>query len=188
MVQSSQERQPSGAAGLPRRVTDRVEDAAAWALTAVALFVVLGAVLGGVGVYSGAVEQAGVAARERTPVDAVLADAPVMYGTAGAPALRSARYVDSAGAEHEIVVTVAGRLPAGVTVRAWLDRAGRVVDPPLTRVEAVVLGASAAVGIVIVGGLVLAATWVGLRRWLDGRNAAAWDREWALAEPEWSGR
>ena len=43
-MQSSQERQP-WTGRLPRRDTDRVEDVAAWVLTAAALFVVLGAVL-----------------------------------------------------------------------------------------------------------------------------------------------
>ena len=76
-VQPSQERQPSRTARLPRRVTDRVEDAVAWVLTAAALFVLLGAVLGGVGVYGDAVDRAHTAAHERTPVAAVLMDAPV---------------------------------------------------------------------------------------------------------------
>jgi ABC-type Fe3+ transport system permease subunit len=125
VVQPSQERQPSRTGRLPRRVTDRVEDAAAWALTATALLVLLGAVLGGVGGYGGAVDRARTAAHERTPV-------------------------------------------------ALFD--------------AVVVGASAGVGIAIVGCLVLGSAWLGLRRWLDRRNAADWGREWDLIEPEWSGR
>jgi hypothetical protein len=38
-MQSSQDRRPSRTRRLPRRPTDRVEDAAAWVLAAVALFV-----------------------------------------------------------------------------------------------------------------------------------------------------
>jgi hypothetical protein len=186
VVQPSQERQPSRTGRLPRRVTDRVEDAAAWALTAAALLVLLWAVLGGVGVYTGAAEQARADAQERVPVDAVLVGDPV-YGAPGSLALRSAHYVDPAG-DHEIAVTVVGRPPAGSTVRAWADQAGRLVAPPLSGAGAVVLGASAAVGIILLGGLVLGATWRGLRWWLDLRNAAEWDREWARVEPEWSRR
>ena len=46
--------------------------------------------------------------------------------------MRSAHYVDAAGAEHDIDVTVVGSPPAGETVRAWVDREGRVVEAPLT--------------------------------------------------------
>lgn len=188
MVQPSQERHPSETRRLPRRVTDRVEDAAAWVLTAAALFVMLGAVLGGVGVYGGAVDRARTAAHERTPVAAVLVDAAVPIGSPGSSTSRSAHYIDAAGAEHDIDVTVAGNPPAGVTVRAWVDREGRVTDAPLTLLDAVVVGASAGVGIAIIGCLVLGAAWLGLRRWLDHRNAANWGRQWYLIEPEWSGR
>ncbi len=80
------------------------------------------------------------------------------------------------GGEHDIDVTVAGSPAAGETVRAWVNREGRVVDAPLTLFDAVVVGAAAGVGIAIVGGLVLGAAWLGLRRWLDHRNAAEWGR------------
>jgi hypothetical protein len=143
VVASSQERQPSWTGRLPRRDTDRVEDIAAWVLTAAALFVLLGAVLGGVGLYGGAVDQARAAAHERTPVAAVLVDDPVPDATSGTWTSRSAYYVDAAGSEHDIVVAVAGWPPAGANLRAWVDREGRVVDAPLTDLEAVVLGASA---------------------------------------------
>ena len=186
-MRSSQERQP-WTGRLPRRDTDRVEDAAAWVLTAAALFVLMGAVLGGVGLYGGAVDQARTAARERTPIAVVLVDDPVPDGTSGTLTSRSAHHVDAAGSEHDVVVTVAGWPPAGATVQAWVDREGRVVDAPLTDLAAVVLGASAAVGIAIMGFLVLGSAWLGLRRWLDRRNAADWGREWVRVEPEWSGR
>src|SRR5690242_17547767 len=143
VVQPSNERKPSRTGQLPRRVTDRIEDAAAWVLTAAALFVLLGAVLGGVGVYGGAVDRARTAAHDRTPVSAVLVDAPVPMGAPGSLALRSAHYVDAVGAEHDIEMTVIGSLPAGTTVRTWVDREGRAVDAPLTRFDAVVVGASA---------------------------------------------
>jgi hypothetical protein len=188
VVQPSQERQPSQTGRLPRRATDRVEDAAAWVLTAAALFVLLGAVLGGVGVYSGAVDRARTAAHDLTLVAAVLVDASVPIGAPGSLTMRSAHYVDAAGAEHDIDVTVVGSPPAGETVRAWVNREGRVVEAPLTLFDAVVVGASAGVGIAILGCLVLGSAWLGLRRWLDHRNAADWAREWDRIEPEWSGR
>jgi hypothetical protein len=103
-------------------------------------------------------------------------------------ATRSAHYVDAVGGEHDVVVPVVGFPAAGATVKVWLDRDGRVVDAPMTVLDAVVLGTAAAVGIAIVGGLVLWAAWLGLRRWLDHRNAADWARQWYRVEPEWSGR
>lgn len=188
MVQPSQERDPSRTGRLPRRVTDRVEDAAAWVLTAAALFVLLGAVLGGMDIYGGTVERARTAAHEQTPVTAVLVDAPVPSMAPGSVTSRSAHYVDAAGAEHDIDVTVTGSPPAGATVRAWVNREGRVVEAPLTLFDAVVVGVSAGIGIAIVGWLVLGSAWLGLRRWLDHRNAADWGREWDRIEPGWSGR
>ena len=125
MVRPSQERQPSRTGRLPRRSTDRVEDAAAWVLTAAALFVLLGAVLGGVGVYGGAVDRVRTAAQERTSVAAVLVDAPVLNGAPGSLTSRSARYVDAVGGEHEIVVTVVGGLPpVRPCGRGWTAKAG----------------------------------------------------------------
>ena len=70
----------------------------------------------------------------------------------------------------------------------WVDREGRHAPAPPTRVDAVVLGVVAAVGVVVVGCLALAGTWLGVRSWIRALNTAAWAREWALVEPEWSGR
>jgi hypothetical protein len=185
-VPPSRERPPSRTHRFPRRVTDRVEDAAAWVLTAAALFVLLGAVLSGLDVYGGTVDRGRTAAHQRRPVAAVLMDAPVPNDAPGSLTVRSAHYVDAAGGEHDIVTTVAGQAPVGATVLAWVDREGRVVNAPPTLWDAVVLGALAGVGIAIVGGLVLGAVWLVLRRWLDHRNAADWGHGWARVEPEWS--
>lgn len=188
VVQPSQEHDPSRTGRLPRRSTDRVEDATAWVLTAAALFVMLGAVFVGVGAYADTVDRARAAAQDRTPVAAVLVDAPVPFTPVGSLTTRSARYVDAVGGEHDISVPVVGWPAAGVTVQAWVDREGRVVDAPTTLLDAVVVGTSAGVGIAVVGLLVLGAAWLGLRRWLDHRNTAGWAREWYRIEPEWSGR
>ncbi|MBL8926551.1 MAG: hypothetical protein JNM77_09940 [Pseudonocardia sp.] len=188
VVQPSQQPDPSRAGPLPRRSTDRVEDAAAWLLTAAALFLMLGAVFVGVGLHADTVDRGRSAAQDRTPVAAVLVDAPVPFVPAGWVTTRSARYVDAVGGEQDISVQVAGWPPAGVTVQAWLDRDGRVVDAPSTPADAVVVGTSAGVGTAIVGLVVLGVAWLGLRRWLDHRNAVGWAREWYRVELEWSGR
>jgi hypothetical protein len=188
-VKSSQERQPSQAGRIPRRGTDRIEDAAAWLLTAVALFVVLFGALAGVRVHGDMAERRLAAERERVQVDAVLlTDAPPDAAAPGPPASRPARYVDGRGREHDVVLPVAGHRPAGSSVRAWVDRDGRVVPPPPSAVDAVVLGIVAAAAVVAIGGVVLEGVWLGVRRWLLLRNAAAWAHEWARVEPMWSGR
>jgi hypothetical protein len=188
-VQSSQEHQPSRTGRLPRRSTDRLEDAAAWILAAAGLFMLLWAVLGGVGVYGDAVDRGRAAERDRVQVDAVLITAAELVdGGPGSLTLRPARYVDSAGREQEIRATVAGRPPVGTTVHVWVNGEGKVVPAPLSRMDAFVLGVAAATGIGILGGSVLGGLWVALRRWVDHRNVAGWAREWAQIEPVWSGR
>jgi len=38
------------------------------------------------------------------------------------------------------------------------------------------------------GGLLLVFAWMGVRAMVLSRNCAAWEREWQLVEPQWSGR
>ena len=190
-MQSSQERQPSRNGPAARRTTDRVEDVAAWVLTAAGLFVVILSVLGGLGVHEDVRDRGRAAERDRTEVEAILVDdAPLQYREPGAAdwASRTARYTDAAGQERELVLTVTGSSPAGMVVSVWVDRDGNLTAAPFTGTDAVVLGAVAAVGITVVGGLVLVLLWVAVRRWLDRCNDAGWDREWARIEPEWGGR
>jgi hypothetical protein len=188
VVKSSQERRPSQGRSLRRR-TDRIEDAAAWLLTAVGLILVLLGALAGLGVHGDVAERGRAAERELVRVDAVLlADIPLYDPAPGTPVARSARYVDASGREHDVALSVAGHPPAGTSVAAWVDRDGRLAAAPPTRRYAVMLGIAAGVGIVVAGCLALGGTWLGLRRWLLFLNTAAWAREWALVEPKWSGR
>jgi hypothetical protein len=131
------------------------------------------------------------AEREGSQVEAVLvSDVFLQYGEAGAAesASRTARYTDAAGQQHQVVLTVPGSPPAGTLLRVWVDRGGTVTAGPLTRGDAVVLGVAAALGVSVVGSLVLLLTWMAVRRRLDSCNEAGWAREWARVESEWSGR
>ena len=187
-MRSSQERQPSRSR-LPRRRTDRVEDGAAWLLTAAGLLLLLFGALTGVGVHAAIVERGRVAEQQLVRVDAVLlADGLLDVGAPGVAAPRAAKYVDAAGQAHEVVLPGVGRVPAGSSVPIWVDRAGRLTAAPPTGVDAVVIGIVACVGTVGFGSAVLVGLWFGVRRWLLARNTAAWAREWAVVEPEWSGR
>jgi hypothetical protein len=184
----SQERRPSRSR-LPRRRTDRIEDGAAWLLTTAGLLLLLFGAVTGLGVHGALVERGRAAEHEVVRVDAVLlADSPVDDGAPGSTTPRTARYVDAAGQAHEVVLPGVGRAPAGSSVLIWVDRAGRLAAAPPTGADAVVIGIVACVGTIGVGCAVLVGLWLGVRRWLLARNTAAWAREWAVVEPEWSGR
>ena len=190
-MQPSRDRRPSRLWGPPRRRTDLVEDAAAWLLAAVALFILLLAVWGGAGVYADTLDQSRLEHEQRTQVQALLLDDPPPgYRETDSEdvAWRSVRFADISGSEHLANVPVAGRPPAGGTVRLWADRNDRVMAAPLTKTDAMVISATAGIGITALGAAVLTSTWFGLRRLLDVRNGVAWDREWAQIEPVWSGR
>lgn len=189
MVRSSQERQPSRPGRPPRRRTDRVGDAAAWLLTAAGLFLLLFGVFVGVSAHRTMTERARAAERELVRMDAVLvADPSMNVGGPEYQPMREARYVDAAGREHDVVVPVAGQVPAGSSVTVWVDRDGRPAAAPPTTVDAVVLGIAAGVGVVGLAGAGLAGLWSCVRWWQLARDTAAWAREWAVVEPEWSGR
>ena len=191
LMQPSRDGRPPPLGRLPLRRTDRVEDAAAWLLAAIALFVLLLAIWGGAGVYADALDQSRHEHGQRTQVDAVLLEDPQRgYREADSQdvAWRSVQFVDTSGSEHVADVPLAAVQPAGDTVRLWVDRNDRVVPAPLTQTDAVVIGAMAGLGITALGVAVLASLWCGLRRLLDIRNSVAWDREWAQVEPVWSGR
>ena len=187
-MQPSQDRRPSERRALPRRRTDRIEDLVAWLLTTAGLFVFLLGVATGVSVRSALLEHDRAAARDRTQVEAVLGVEPPQVHANGATSLsaRTARFTDPAGQEHEVIVTVDAGLPAGSAVPVWVDREGRLTGPPLGAVDALVLGASAAVGIVGVGVSLLFGAWRAVRWELGRRNTAAWADEWSRVEPEWS--
>ena len=190
-MEPSRDRRSSPTGRLPRRRTDRVEDAAAWLLASIALFVLLLAIWGGAAVHADALDQSRLQHGQRTQVEAVLLnDPPPGYREADSEEAtrRSVRFTDTSGSEHVADVPVAAVQPAGDTVRLWVDRNDRVVPAPLTQTDAVVISAMAGIGITALGTAILASLWCGLRRLFDARNRVAWDQEWAEVEPVWSGR
>jgi hypothetical protein len=186
----SQQRRSAGAKRLRRRCTDRLEDAAAWMLTALGMFVLLLSVLVGVRTGGEAAEQRRATEHERVRVEAeVLHEAAVPDQDSDADLdWVSVRYTDGAGRVHDAEVPATGPPSAGTTVPMWVDRAGRPAAAPPGALEAVVLGAVVGLGIAAAGGLLLIVAWMALRHAIDARNATAWAREWETVEPEWSAR
>ena len=191
--QGSGQQRPRSTGGLPRRTTDRVEDAVAWLLSALGPFALLAAVIVGVSVDGTGVERGRVESAERNLVDAVLLEpVPTAFGgpvTGVQPVLAtSARYVDLQGTAHEVIISVPGPRAAGVTVPVWVDRNGSVVPPPagsLAFVTGVMVGAAVAA----LACVLLTLGWLVLLDTSLGRvNAAAWNRQCKGFEPQWSGR
>ena len=182
-------------ARLPRRPTDRIEDLVAWALTALGLLTALLAVVTGVRLYGDGMHRIGLEARERTQVQAVLLEPAHAKALGERPRGARAvavpvpvRYTAPDGTEHLADVPVRGLLPAGVAVPLWVDRSGEAVGAPGRTTDAVGRAAVGAAGILLVGSLILAGSWAGIRVGTRRVNMARWEREWTQVEPRWSGR
>ena len=173
-----------------RRGTDRVEDAAAWALTVSGMFLAIVAGMLGVGSYSQGMERVRsdqAVLFQTTAV--VLRDAPVQIvePASAAPFVYvPARWIDAAGVPHEGSVLARRDSRAGTQIQVWLDREGALAPPPSTELNAVLSALSVAVMVLALGGCAIVALWNGLRRMTVAHNTRAWEREWARVEPEWT--
>jgi hypothetical protein len=102
--------------------------------------------------------------------------------------LTLARWLAPNGAERSGRVPVRSGSEAGTTITIWVDPDGRRVLPPRQHGQTISLTYTV-VALVPIGLLVLLACARGLlRRLLDARRMAQWQREWLLVEPRWSGR
>jgi hypothetical protein len=184
---------PTRIGGLPRRTTDRVEDAAAWLLCTLGLLSLLGALIAGVRVHSVETEHGRIESAERSLVQGVLLES-VPYDLSGgetgpqAPVAVATRYVDLQGVAHVAPVEVRGPMEAGTSVPVWVDRSDRVCPAPAGPYRALVTGVVVAVTVVALAGSILILGWLALRSVLGQANAVAWGREWERREPEWTGR
>lgn len=184
---------PLAAGRMPRRPTDRVEDAAAWLLTSAAFLVAIAAVLMGTSEAARGDERVRAEARDRVPLRVVLleaalpAPAPDGYSLPQ-PVDVAARWTLPDGSERLAPVTTSVRAPAGSELTRWVDRLGRPVAAP-RQVSSVLLDAVLrAVVVALCGGLAIVTTWRGVRRFTAARNAIRWERDWRRIEPRWSGR
>lgn len=165
------------------RVTDRVEDVAAWLLALLAVTVVCLAV------------SIGQLGHDRTlsqdrPEDRVLVDAVVLDTAIAVPGPSGSlvRWTSPTG------TTVVGRVPPtartpGGHVPLWIDRrTGAPTRPPADPVSADVVGWTWGSAVVLGGWSLLTLAWFGLRTLTGRHNDRAWEQGWAHVEPAWSGR
>jgi hypothetical protein len=119
-------------------------------------------------------------------VGVLLDDAPPVGSGPSRPT--RVRYVDQVGRAQVGQVPVTGSLPAGTSVRVEVDGNGRVGVEPPSRGDAVFSAVAAGVAVTLGGALLLVFTWMGIRAAVLATNCSAWEREWRLVEPRWSGR
>jgi hypothetical protein len=189
---------------MPRRATDRVEDVAAWAFTAMALLLVV--VAAGVG---GDVHRDGVARaatesqqRHRVPAEVLAEERSEEHPTGNRFRSVPARWAGPDGVPVTGRVTLDPALPVGRTgvppraasaapgqqVTIWVDGSGQPTRPPATAEQASQAGVVAAVVMVLLGLIVLSGGWIGVRALVARSNDRRWERDWARVGPLWSGR
>ena len=183
-------RQALRARSLRARGTDRFEDLVAWVLTSCAAGVVLLAVAVGQAGAAHTLDRSRAEAAARTPARAELLEdvdgAVLADGSRSRNAL--ARWTGPDGRVAQGRVAVTSQHVVGDTVSIWTDRTGRVVAAPTKPSAASAVGWTWGVAVTLGGWAVLALLWIAVRAVTARRNAAAWAREWAVVEPNWSGR
>jgi hypothetical protein len=115
--------------------------------------------------------------------------APVLssYGSASDFAVE-ARWRPPDGRVQTGELLVTADMAAGRSTRIWVDRTGRLTDPPLSQDEVtgrVQLAAGMAIG--GLAGVLFMVAWL-VRRGIDRRRMAAWDADWLANGPRWSPR
>lgn len=173
---------------MPRRPTDRVEDALAWLLCLVLMVAAVVAVFVGVHAHADVLEMARAQAAERTQVTGTLTRDTPRARDGDATTNAPVRWTGKDGVERVDNAEVRTGLAQGDAVHIWVDRSYHVVPPPAGPADALVAG-------VLGGGMLLAAVaaalamiWRGTRWLTMARNCAHWEREWARIEPTWRQR
>ena len=177
-------RQALRARSLRARGTDRFEDFVAWVLTTCAAGVVLLALAVGQLGAEHTSDRARAEAAARTAARAELLEGA--DGTRTRTALARWTGPDGRVAQGRVVVT--SQHVVGDVISIWTDRTGRVVPAPTKPSAASAVGWTWGVAVTLGGWAVLGLLWSAVRAATSRRNAAAWAREWAVVEPDWSGR
>ncbi len=77
---------------------------------------------------------------------------------------------------------------AGSTVMVWIDRPGRLTGAPVAAAGLAGRVLLAAMAAPVALSVMLLVLWAYAGIFLDWRRMAAWDADWAVTEPQWTGR
>lgn len=77
---------------------------------------------------------------------------------------------------------------AGSTVMVWIDRPGRLTGTPVAAAGLAGRVLLAAMAAPVALSVMLLVLWAYAGIFLDWRRMAAWDADWAVTEPQWTGR
>ena len=185
MPQRVPDRPPSDR--LPRRRSERVQCAIGWMLLLAGVVMVVVAAFTASSAYRAGLERIKTDAAARTTVVGVLLDDAPPIGSGPSRPTRVS-YVDQVGRAQVGQVPVTGNLAAGTPVRVEVDGTGRVGVEPPSPGDAVFSAVAAATAVTLGGILLLVFAWMGIRAAVLATNCSAWEREWRLVEPRWSGR
>lgn len=177
-----------------RRTADRIQ---AWTtLALLAMLVTAGPVLAvhvSRDVYRGGAAVERTQRRERFPTEAVLTqDTPFIVATEATIAVPKV-FVEArwTGPDHAVcsgLISVDAGTRAGTPVTLWTDASGEPAEAPLRHDQvtgrAVVAGALAMFAAITLAGTARLV----LGRLLDRHRLAAWQAEWSIVGPAWTGR
>lgn len=144
--------------------------------------------------HASMVEKSEQQARNRFEAVAVLTEptpaASASTGVPGGPVAGKskvpAEWTEPDGSTRTGGVWARDGLQAGAKVEIWVDRDGRVVDPPITSgaaaMSAVMVASFGWLAVIGLLGLVQS----GIHHLFERRRYREWDTEWANVEPDWN--
>lgn len=92
------------------------------------------------------------------------------------------------GSSRTAEVASTGKAVPGSAVRVWLNQAGRLTRPPLSRADAAGRAGDAAAAAAAAMTVLLGAVERVTSRMLDRRRLAGWEADWSAVEPQWTRR
>ena len=98
----------------------------------------------------------------------------------------SVRFTDPHGHTRTAKADVEPALPAGSTVRVWVDNEGKITDPPMTMTQVRNRAMGSALVAAMAVPLLGAAAYGYANRRLERHNLARWDAAWADVALRWT--
>jgi hypothetical protein len=172
------------------RPADRVVAAAMLALLVLALAVVPALAISlGEDAYAASRREAAERATSEHVVEATVLAVPRSGGDPrGGTSDRLARveWEDVDGRPRVERAEIPESARAGSHVSVWIDRSGRVAEPPPTELESRFGAFGVSLSTLVLGVLCGVGLGKGVRKVADLRSARAWESEWEVVEPHWT--